>query len=160
MAQQTQVNGNRYSFVNISVNLNGTDMPRIFKSINYKATQDPGIVQGNQVTMVGRTAGYATGSGSFEAYVSELDDFYRALVNSSTSLPGGPYPIMSIDFDIAVSYDINGVDTRTDYLFGCRITDLDSANQQGNDASSKTNTLSIARLKLNGIDAFADPTSF
>ena len=80
MAQDTLVNGNRYSFVNISVMMNGNDIQKgVFKSINFDATQDPGIIQGNQIGIVGRTAGYGTGTGSFEMLVSEFDDFSKDL---------------------------------------------------------------------------------
>ena len=153
MAQQTQINGNRYSFTSISVSLNGTDIPKgVFKSINYDAAQDPGIVQGNQIAIVGRTSGYGTGTGSFEMLVSELDDFFVDLTGN------GAFPIMSVDFDIVVSYSVNDVDVRTDMLRGCRITSISSGNTQGQDATVKTCNLSIARLTLGGIEAFADPS--
>ena len=159
--QQTYVNGNRWSFVNLSVDMAGLQIPglgRAFKSINYKASQDPGVVQANQITIVGRTAGYGTASGSFEIYLWEWNLFTQGLTQQYSALTGVPKPpIMAVDFDMAITYDINSGDTTTDYLIGCRITDIDSSNQQGNDATAKSCTLSIARLKLNGIDAFADP---
>lgn len=154
MSQQTQINGNRHSFTSVGVQMDGRDIPKgVFKSINYDAAQDPGIVQGNQIAMMGRTTGYGLGTGSFEMLASEWDDF----VNDLTA--GGSVPIMSIDFDIVVSYSVNDVDVRTDTLRGCRITKIASANQQGSDATTKQCDLSIARIKLNGIDAFADPTT-
>lgn len=153
MAQQTNINGNRYSFTSLSVSTAYGDVPKgVFKGISYDAQQDPGLVQGNQVTMVGRTSGYGTGTGSFEMLVSEWDDFVAQLTAN------GAFPIMGVDFDIVVSYSVNDIDVRTDTLRGCRITKIGSANQQGNDATTKTNEISIARLKLNGIDAFADPS--
>lgn len=151
MAQQTQINGNRYSYTSISVVLDGVPQPKgVFTSISYKATQSPGIVQGNQVTQVGRTSGYGTGTGSFEMLVSELDDFYAELTDN------GFAPVMSVDFDIIVSYSVNDIDVRTDTLRGCRIDDIDSPNQQGTDPTKKTNTFTIARVNLNGIEAFGD----
>lgn len=161
--QQTQINGNRYSFTNISVvTANfmvgaaitgiGAEQPKgVFKSINYDAMQDPGIVQGNQISIVGRTTGYGTGTGSFEMLVSELDDFFAQLTGS------GVFPIMSVDFDLIVAYSVNDIDVRTDVLRGCRITKIGSANSQGNDASTKSCDLSIAQLEFNGVAAFADP---
>lgn len=151
MAQQTQINGNRFSFTNVSVVLDGVEQPKgVFKSINYKATQEPGNVQGNQVVIVGRTQGYGIGSGSFEMLVSEWDDFVLDLTDD------GDVPIMSVDFDIVVSYSVNDTDVRTDRLEGCRITDIDSTNQQGNDATMKNCTLSIARVYENDVAAFGD----
>jgi len=163
VAQQTQINGNRYSFTNITISTvnyafgqavlgGGLDQPRgVFKSINYDAMLDPGLVQGNQVTPVGRTQGYGSSTGSFEMLLSELDDFYEDLTF------GGQFPIMGVDFDIIVQYSVNDVDVRIDLLRGCRITKLGSANQQGNDASTGTCELSIMQIQKNGIDAYADP---
>lgn len=152
MAQQTQINGSRYSFVNINVfALNGVVPKGVFKSINYDAMQEPGIVQGNQVGIVGRTAGYGTSTGSFEMLVSELDDFFSALTLS------GAFPIMAVDFDLIVSYSVNDIDVRTDSLLGCRITKVGSSNQQGNDATTKTCDMNVSTILLNGISTYADP---
>lgn len=161
--QQTLINGNRYSFTNISlipfdfqVGYSligaGTELPRgVIKSISYDATQEPGIVQGNQVVMTGRTQGYGMGSGSFELLVSEMDDFFLQLSGGST------FPIMSVNFGLTIAYSVNDIDVRFDALIGCRITKIGSSNSQGSDATTKTCDLSIARVILNGIDAFADP---
>jgi hypothetical protein len=159
VAQQTQINGNRYSFTSISVSANGEDQPKgVFKSINYKGTQQPGEVEGNQVVSVGLTSGYGKGSGDFEMLVSEFDDLAASLTNN------GSVPLMSVDFDITVAYSVNDVDVRSDILRGCRITDLDSSNQSGTDASTAKAQLYIRRLTRrtsNGveIDLFADPST-
>lgn len=154
MSQQTQINGNRYSFTSISINANGADIPKgVLKSISYSAKQDPGVVQGNQVTVVGLTSGYGQGDGNFEMLVSEWDDFNFQLTGDNS------LPTMSVDFDIIVSYSVNDIDVRTDSLRGCRITSIDSSNSQGNDATMKTCNLFIRRLTLNGVDAFADPSA-
>lgn len=154
MGQQTQINGNRYSFTSVSVTMGGIPQPKgVFASISYKASQSPGIVQGNQVSIVGRTSGYGTGTGSFEMLVSEWDDFVLQL----TSL--GFFPIMSVDFDIIVSYSVNDIDVRTDTLRGCRIDDIDSPNQQGTDPTKKTCTITIAQVNYAGVDAFGDDLS-
>lgn len=151
MAQQTQINGNRYSFVDVSVTLNGTDQAKgIFKSINYKASKKRGMVQGNQVTPVGRTRGYGEGSGSFEMLRSEWDDFINDITNQ------GEIPILDAEFDITISYSTNDVDTITDTLRGACIEDLDFGNQQGTDASYVSCQLSIMRLLLSDIDAYSD----
>lgn len=152
MAQQTQINGNRYSFTSITVSTSVGDIPRgVFKSINYSAQQDPGIVQGNQVAPTGRTSGQATSTGDFEMLVSEWDDFIASLTSN------GVFPIMSVDFDLICAYSVNDTDVRTDSLLGCRITSIGSDNTQGNDATTKKCQLSIMRMKLNGVDAYADP---
>ena len=160
MAQQTLINGNRYSFTSLNVTMNGTPITKgVFQSINYDAAQDPGIVQGNQVTIVGRTEGYGVGTGSFEMLVSELDDFFAELFGAGGNSPQPGAPIMAVYFDIMVNYSVNDVDVRTDQLLGCRITKVGSANTQGNNATTKTCDLSIARIFANGIPVFGDPAT-
>lgn len=133
--------------------MDGIQQPRgVFKSINYKASKEPGMVQGNRVVPEGRTRGYGTGSGSFEMLKSEWNDFVADLTNN------GEIPITDVDFAVLVGYSENGVDTTQDNLRGVRITDIDLNNQQGTDATYVNCTLSIMRVALNGIDAYADPT--
>lgn len=159
MAQQTLINGNRYSFTSVTaewVNLStgvGAEFPRgIFKSINYDASQDPGLVQGNQIAPVGRTSGQGQGSGSFEMLISEFDDFVNQLTN------GGQFPIMSVDFNVTVSYSVNDVDVRTDSLLGMRITKKGNSNAQGNDATMVACDVSIMKMYSNGILVYGDPS--
>jgi hypothetical protein len=154
MAQQTQINGNRYSFTSISVSANGADQPKgVFKSINYSGEQQPGEVEGNQVTSVGLTTGYGKGAGDFEMLLSEFDDLAANLTNN------GAVPLMSVDFDIVVAYSVNDIDVRNDVLRGCRITKTEQSNQAGSEASTVKATLYIRRLTMNGIDLFADPST-
>ncbi len=152
MSQQTQIQGNRYSFTNLSAAANGSDFARgIFKSVNYDAMQDPGVVQGNQIGIMGRTDGYGTASGNLEILLSESDDFFSFLTNN------GNFPLMGVFWDLTVSYSVNDVDVRTDQLLGIRITKVGASNQQGNDASTVTLELNIARMKRNGILMYGDP---
>ena len=163
MAQQTQINGNRYSFVNISLTCNGLsvqnqqlggtqDQPRgCLKAISYDAMLDAGLVQGNQIAIVGRTSGYGTGTGSVEILAAEYDAFVAFITSS------GQYPIMQVDFNFVVAYSINDIDVRKDELNGVRITKIGTANQSGNEASTKVLELSIARQRHNGVEVYADP---
>lgn len=151
MSQQTQINGNRYAFVDISLTMDGTDQPKgVFKTWNYKASKKRGVVQGNQVAPVGRTRGYGEGSGSFEMLRSEWDDFVQQITQQ------GQIPILDAEFDVELSYSTNDVDTITDRLRGVCIEDLDFNNQQGTDAAYVSCMVSIMRLNLNGADAFSD----
>ncbi len=158
MAQQTLINGNRYSFTSISADFNvmggaSGEFPRgIFKSINYDASQDPGLVQGNSIAPLGRTTGFGTGTGSFESLISELDDFLATITN------GGQFPIMNVDFNLTISYSVNDLDVRTDALLGCRITKVGQANSQGNDATMTSCDMSIMKMFRNGLLVFGDPS--
>lgn len=151
MPQQTQINGNRHAFVDISVTMDGVDQPKgVFKSWNYKASKKRGIVQGNQVAPVGRTRGYGEGSGSFEMLRSEYDDLCKSVTND------GEIPILDAEFDVDISYSTNDVDTITDQLRGVCMEDIDLNNQQGTDAAYVSVQVSIMRLKLSGRDTYSD----
>ncbi len=152
MAQQTLINGNRYSFTDVFVQLNNVDMAKgVFKSIDYSAEQTSGEVYGNQVTMVGKTQGTAKGTCSFEMLISDSDDFDSNLTNA------GETPIMSVDFTIQVQFSVNDVDVRTDRLEGCRIQKVDTSNQQGSDATMAKYEILAMRVYKNGIQVFGEP---
>lgn len=162
MAQQTSVNGVRYSFVDLTLEstsapaFGGVDyrFPKgIIQSINYDAMQDAGWVQGNQVAPVGRTQGYGTGTGTLEILVSEFDDFCATITG------GGSFPLMAVFFDLRVAYSTNGTDVRVDNLQGIKITKVGSANAKGNDATMVSCDLTIAKIFKNGIAMYADPAN-
>lgn len=162
MAQQTAYNGVRYSFTDVSVEGNTAQQfggvsfsfPKgIVQNLNWDATQDAGIVQGNQIAIVGRTNGYGTITGSLELLVSESDDWLKTITSNGT------YPILSVFFDLRVSYSVNGTDVRVDTLQGIKLTKLGSSNQKGNDATTKTFELSIAKAYNAGLLVFGDPAT-
>ncbi len=173
--QSTSLNGSRFSFANISVawdgvntgnqpfTLPGGDFPRgCFKSISYDVMLDAGIVQGNQVAMVGRTMGYGTATGSIEMLVAEFDTWAAYVTLTGGGGPGGSgptsaFPLLSIDFNLKIAYSINDIDMRQDQLIGCRITKASTSNSSGNDATTVSLDLSIARVIRNGVDMFGDP---
>jgi hypothetical protein len=156
MPQQTLINGNRYSFTSIDAVASVTGAPiavpkGALQGINYTGSVDPGLVQGNQQAPVGRTGGYGTSEGDFEILAAEADDFNAALTG------GGTFPLTGVDFDWTVGYGVNDIDTRIDVLRGCRIISVESPNAKGNDASVKRYRMSIMRVRLNGVDVYADP---
>jgi hypothetical protein len=160
MAQNTSINGIRYDFT--SIKLTGSSAPQfggvafqyprgVLQSLTYEAAQDAGIVQGNQITTVGRTNGYGLGTGTVELLVSEFDDWAFLITG------GGQTPLMSVFFDYQVSFNVNAIDVRTDTLQGIKITKVGAAQQKGNDAVTRTCDLSIARIWMNGVPLFGDP---
>jgi hypothetical protein len=147
MAQQTNVNGVRISFTDLTVE--GETSPNngslafffpkgVLQSASWDALRTPVSCQGNQVGMVGRTNGYGVGTGSFELLVSEADDWI------STITSNGSVPLMSVFFNLRFSYSINGVDVRIDSLMGIKITKVGAANQKGNDATTRTFEFSVS----------------
>lgn len=162
MAQQTAINGVRYSFTDLTLeattapNFGGVDVkvPKgVVQSINYDAQNDSSLVQGNSIQPVGSTNGMGTASGSMELLVSEMDDFFSLITG------GGAFPITSVFFDLRVAYSVNGTDVRVDALRGCKITKIGSQNQKGTDATVKSLDLQIKQIYFNGIAAYADPLS-
>lgn len=154
MAQQTLINGNRFSFVNLSVSANGADIPRgAITALNYNPTQEPGLVQGNLNVPTGRTQGYASATGSMEILLSEFNDFILGLTGGNPLVA-----FMDVDFDIVASYSVNDIDVVTDSLLGCRITNADASNAQGSDPTKRMVQLSIMRVYLNGVAAFLPPS--
>lgn len=162
MSQQTNYQGNRYSFVDINIEGETTQLygsvpfsfPKgVLQSLNWDAAQDAGIVQGNQIAMVGRTSGYGVGTGAMELLVSEADDWLSTITSS------GFYPAMSVFFNLRITYSVNGTDVRVDTLQGIKIVKVSSANQKGNDATTTPFDLSIAKAYKAGILLFGDPAS-
>lgn len=159
MAQQTSINGNRYSFTSISLEANTIDggtvalAKGVCQAVNWSSKQDPGIVDGNQIVQVGRTTGYGRATGDFEILISEADDFNASLTGS------GAFPLMSIDFDWVIAYSVNDIDVRTTTLRGCRISAADVSNAKGNEATTMKYQMTIAQVFENGIAMFADPAA-
>ena len=162
MAQQTVVNGNRYSFVDVSLEANTIDggtipiSKGVLQSINWSSKQEPGIVDGNQIVQVGRTEGYGRATGDFEILLSEADDF------NSTLTGAGAFPVMSIDFNWVVAHavvDANGENVRATVLRGCRVSAVDVNNAKGSEATTMKYTMTIAQVFENGIATFADPSA-
>jgi len=162
MSQQTNINGTRIDFTCLTVegetapNFGGIAffLPKgVLQSASWDASQDAGIVQGNQVGMVGRTNGYGVGTGSFELLVSEADDLISTLSSNGT------YPLMSVFFNLRFSYSVNGIDTRIDSLLGIKITKVGAANQKGNDATTRTFEFSVSQVYEAGIPLYGDPAT-
>lgn len=152
MSVQTLINGNRASFVNLTVRAADRDLPKgCITALNYNPTQEPGLVQGNLNVPMGRTQGYASCTGSIEILLSELVDFLSVLTNDGT------FAIADVDFDIIAQWAVNDFDVQTDTLLGCRITNLDFNNQQGSDPTKRTLALSIMRVLIAGIPVYGSP---
>lgn len=162
MAQQTNYNGNRYSFTDISIE--GETSPNlgavpfqfakgIVQALHWDWQQDKGIVQGNQVGIVGRTKGYGTCTGSIELLTSEADDWVATVTGN------GAVPLGDVFFNLRIAYSVNGTDVRVDSLVGCTLTKGGNPNQKGNDATMKSYEFSAAKVYQNGILMYGDPAT-
>lgn len=167
MAQDTYVNGTRYSWPNFSciataIN-NGSNATNggnytppkgAMQSFNYSAKQEGADVDGNMVGPVGVTDGYGRGTLDWEILKSESDDFDAGISGG----PGGT-PLMSCFFQWTISYSINDIDTTTVIFQGVKISGVDENGQKGTDAATVKYSARCSRIIKNGIVLFGDPVT-
>lgn len=161
MAQQTLYQGVRYSFTDINIEGETTQLygsipftfPKgVLQALNWQAQMDSADVQGNQIAPVGMTNGYGTASGSMELLASEADDWCSLITG------GGFFPFMSVFFNLRITYSVNGTDVRKDSLISCKAKTVSSNNQKGNDALTSPFDLRIGLVYKNGILLYGDPS--
>jgi hypothetical protein len=133
------VNGFRFSFASIELNIKGKRIP-VFKSINYSTDKTPGEVRGNHAQLVGRTRGDLKDTCSLELYEEEFADVLAALGNG----------FMDQAFDIVVSYAEEGQKTITDKIFGCLFQKIDKSHTQGVDGLIVKCDMHVMRIDLGG----------
>jgi hypothetical protein len=162
VAQQTLYNGVRYSFTDISIEGETTQLygsipftfPKgVLQSLNWTAQQDSADVQGNQIAPVGMTNGYGTGSGAMELLVSEADDWLKTISSN------GFYPALNVFFNLRITYSVNGTDVRMDSLRSCKAKSVASNNSKGNDAVTTPFDIRIGLIYKNGILLYGDPSA-
>lgn len=142
----TLINGNRPSFVNVSITIGDEEQPRgVFQSINYALDQQPGVIYSNSTSeIVGSTPGNSNATGSFDMLLAEFNALAASLTND------GQTAITSAVFDLQVSYSVNDIDVQVDKLYKVRITNV-SASNTGTSASSKSCSFIYSQLVVNGV---------
>jgi hypothetical protein len=162
VAQQTLYNGVRYSFTDIAIEGETTQLygsvpftlPKgVLQSLNWSVQSDSAEVQGNAIAPVGMTNGYGTASGSLELLVSEADDWLKTITSN------GFYPIVNVFFNLRITYAVNGTDVRVDSLRSCRLKSMASNNQKGSDAVTTPFDMRIGLVYKNGLLAYGDPSA-
>lgn len=144
LLQYPLVNGHRYDYTSIEINLGGVLFSGI-KSINYKHSLDPGLVRGTRAQVVGRTRGQYEAEGSIEFYKNEYDAFIAQLMLLN---PNFGYLEQSFDADIHYSEPLQTV--ITDRCVGCRLKNADHSPAEGNDPITVSCDLSILYIIENG----------
>jgi hypothetical protein len=146
MAQYPLVNGKRYDFSSITLQLPNGKMLG-FKEVTYSVKLEPGEVRGAHPQILGRTRGNYTAEGSLTVFRQEADEIRTAL--------GDGY--MEKEFDITVTYGEDGQPTVTDILKACRIVNDDASRSQGQDPLEEKLDLSILSVRKNGKHALKKP---
>jgi hypothetical protein len=142
--QPARVNGRFCDYSDITIFVDGK--PKIgVKSINYKATREPGKVRGTAPNVLGRTRGDFDFEGGMTMYQEEAAALVAALGTG----------FMEKDFLIVVTYQPKGGALVTDTLQGCCITEIDDSHDQGTDALETKFSLHILNVLFNGIAAMA-----
>jgi hypothetical protein len=145
---QPLINGHRYSYASIEVELNGTTMLAL-TSINYGSALTPGMLYGSDPAKVGRTPGKAQHRCDFELYRREFSHLIVSLGPAFGRVP----------FDIQVQYAENGDEgVTTDKVLGCRITDVDLGNKDGTEPSKVKVTCDPFNIQLGSLNLSIDLT--
>lgn len=139
------VNGVRYSFSDVSIKVAEKAFLGV-KSINYKWTMKPAMVQGTHPAPLGQTRGVVEFDGSIELYQDEVNALRDALGDG----------FAEVEFSVYVSYD-NGKRVVTDEIHNCRLADEDTSGSPGADATSRKFTLSFTDLILDGKRPYKRP---
>lgn len=142
----TWINGNRASFVDVSMEANGQDIPiGALRSINWQGALEPGMVEGNSVFSPGRTSGNYKASCDFEMLLAESDEFESNLTND------GSTGLLQTDFFMQVSYALSDESyVETVKIRGARIKTHGVSGQNGNDALYMKYELTVMRIERNG----------
>jgi hypothetical protein len=140
MASYPQINGVRYDFSSVEINVNGRIVTGV-KSINYKNTKKPGAVSGTSAQKNGRTRGKYEPEAGIEMYRQEADELRAALGNG----------YMEVAFDIVVHYADDGQPTVTDRIRGCLIADESFEGSEGSDALTVKFELDVIAVLPGGL---------
>jgi hypothetical protein len=145
---QPLINGHRYSYASIEFIAAGVQFFGV-KSIKWGASLKPGVIRGIDSVRVGRTPGEGERTCEVVMYLREANAL-RATIGQSY----GRRP-----FDIVVQYaepydpdktrNIEGVTTVA--IKGCRITEEETANEEGPDATTVTFSIDPHDIITNGL---------
>lgn len=140
MATQPKVNGNRYSFASIEIDIRGRKF-RGISEINYSDGLDPGMARGTSPIPLAHTQGDYEAEGDLTMFRKEFDEL--------TQLLGDGFG--EVEFPITITYASRGEPTVTDRLPAVRIKKPSASNSQGNDPSAiKLDLAILTPIEWNG----------
>lgn len=154
-ATQTIVNGNRHSWVSITLDADGLPIGGI-KSLDYSDSLDPGTPYGTDPVPLGYTRGKYTAEFSCEMYRKEFELLKERLGVAGVGF-GETAGIYNVSY---LEQDLEGGEPITDTIVG-RLMKVESANSDSTDASSVKLTFKVVEPILwNGVPIVApDPTA-
>lgn len=144
--EQPLINGNRYDFSSIELQVQGRKFIG-FTEISYSQELDRGYVYGAHSQPLGRTRGQL----NMEASMTMLKEDYYELIAAL----GAGY--MEVPFDISVTYADNGERTKNDQILGCTISGEENSHSAGNEGLAVSVTLSPMVIKTGGRNALKNP---
>jgi hypothetical protein len=139
------VNGHRYSFSSIEVDLDGRQHVG-WSAVNFTDTLEPGIVRGTHAQILGRTRGDYTCEASLTGYVEEINEFLADLGDGW----------MERIFDVTVTFAEANGPTHTVEIRQCRIQSIAHAHAQGTDPLSVDMTLHPLVIIREGMNPLAE----
>lgn len=140
MATFPLINGHRFSWSSIEINVNGT-LIRAIKEISYSNNLEPGEMRGTHAQKGGRTRGELKPEASMTIYLEEYNELIKALGQG----------FLERQFDIVVSYSEKNAATVTDKIIGARIKKPEKSFSSGTDALAVKCDLDIMFVIENGL---------
>jgi hypothetical protein len=143
------VNGNRYSWASIEIQIAGTPY-RGVKGVDYKDAIERIKQWGTGRRPLGRTAGKYDPDGSLEVFKEEAVYIRSALA----ALSGAGWGEAA--FQIVISYDEKNIGNVTDKLLNCMVIDVSDSHSQSADGITEKWTLSVIDITRNGLSMLSN----
>jgi hypothetical protein len=140
MARYPDVNGIRYDFSSVEINLAGRQVTGV-KAVSYKDSLKPGYIRGTSAQKNGRTRGQYDCEASVTLYKAEADDLIASL--------GAGYK--EVSFDVTVHFADVGQSVTTVLIRGARITDEEEEHEEGSEALVVKFSLDPIAVIRNGV---------
>jgi hypothetical protein len=132
------INGHRYSYASIEVIVNGIIIVGV-RSVTYASTLEPGVIYGSDAQKLGRTPGEVKHRCELEIYRREWTVLMETLGQSFGRTL----------FDVVVQYAEEGDEgVTTDAIYACRVTEVELANQDDNNATTVRLALDPMEIRL------------
>lgn len=141
----TTINGVTYDWHSIEVLAKGVSCPEL-KDISYKESGKRTKVFGTPRNAVGRTGGKSEPEASMTMFKAQWEQFKAQLGNG----------FGLVEFNVLVNYSEENQPIVTDALIGCTVEEVDTSPSNGDDPVEVKLSLSVMRMKHNGLEMFVE----